>query len=449
MSARTIVEKFGGQTILAKQIGINQSAIAYWVKKGSIPSKWHTRLLELAISTGINLSAADFIDESTGSAYQAPAEQSGVTQTESMQSVVGDTLLGTTSNLSVVPSTANDISSATSPFMFYAASGGAVKVQVMLGDETVWASQKGMAEIFDVDVRTINEHLQNIYKSEELDSSTTIRKFRIVVDSGNDYDVNFYNLDAIISVGYRVNSVQATQFRKWATLVLKEYLIKGYVLDDDRLKQGNKLFGKDYFDDLLEKIREIRASERRFYQKITDIYAQCSVDYDKDSPISQQFYAHVQDKLHFAIHGHTSAELIKLRADASKPHMGLYSYKNVAKGGKVTKLDVTVGKNYLNQEELDSMNRLVSMYLDWAENFARRQKLLTMKDWAEKLDGFLQFNAYDVLENYGHTRRDVAEKHAINEYEKFRVIQDVEYRSDFDEVVDAIKIKKQLPKKTN
>ena len=400
--------------------------------------------------SGVDLSAADFIDESIEAAYQASTEQSGIAQKASMQSVAGDALLGTIANSSVVPSSsANDISAGISPFMFYAASDGAVKVQVMLGDETVWASQKGMAEIFDVDVRTINEHLQNIYKSEELDSSTTIRKFRIVVDSGNDYDVNFYNLDAIISVGYRVNSVQATQFRKWATSILKEYLIKGYVLDDDRLKQGNKLFGKDYFDDLLEKIREIRASERRFYQKITDIYAQCSVDYDKDSPISQQFYAHVQDKLHFAIHGHTSAELIKLRADAKKPHMGLYSYKNVAKGGKVTKLDVTVGKNYLNQEEMDSMNRLVSMYLDWAENFARRQKLLTMKDWAEKLDGFLQFNAYDVLDSYGHTRRDVAEKHAITEYEKFRVIQDVEYRSDFDEVVDAIKIRKQLPKKSN
>ena len=316
----------------------------------------------------------------------------------------------------------------------------------MLGDETVWATQKAMGEIFGVDVRTVSEHLLNIFKTEELKEDSVIRKFRTTASDGKKYDTNFYSLDAIISVGYRVNSYQATQFRRWATDVLKGYLIKGYALDDDRLKQGGRLFGKDYFDDLLEKIREIRASERRFYQKITDIYAQCSVDYDKNSPISQQFYAHVQDKLHFAIHGHTSAELIELRADATKPNMGLTSWKNEKVGGKVTKLDVTIGKNYLEKNEIDDLNRLVSMYLDWAENFARRQKVLTMKDWAEKLDGFLEFNAYDVLENYGRVRRDVAERHAVCEYEKFRVVQDRQYKSDFDRVVDDIKVKKKLPK---
>ena len=247
-------------------------------------------------------------------------------------------------------------------------------------------------------------------------------------------------------MGYRVNSYKATQFRVWATTVLKEYLIKGFALDDDRLKQGKSLFGKDYFDDLLEKIREIRASERRFYQKITDIYAQCSIDYDPQAPISQKFYAHVQDKLHFAIHGKTSAELIDTRVNANKPHMGLTHWKNEATGGKVTKIDVTVGKNYLNQREIEDLNRLVSMYLDFAENFARRQKALTMNEWVKKLDDFLEFNAYVVLENFGKIRRDVAEKHAIQEYEKFRVVQDIEYKSDFDKVVDEIRIKKKLPK---
>lgn len=247
-------------------------------------------------------------------------------------------------------------------------------------------------------------------------------------------------------MGYRVNSYRATQFRVWATSVLKEYLIKGFALDDDRLRQGKSLFGKDYFEDLLEKIREIRASERRFYQKITDIYAQCSIDYDPHSPISQNFYAHVQDKLHYAIHGHTSAELIGVRANASKPNMGLTHWKNEGRGGKITKTDVTVGKNYLKKEEIENLERLVSMYLDWAENFARRQRPLTMEEWAQKLDGFLEFNAYEVLDNYGTVKRAEAERRAVFEYEKFRVVQDKNYKSDFDKIVDDIKISKKLPK---
>lgn len=297
-----------------------------------------------------------------------------------------------------------------------------------------YASQSGMADIFEVDVRTINEHLQNIFNSGEL---LIMKKTMTWI----------YNLDAVISVGYRVNSYKATQFRVLATTVLKEYLIKGFALDDDRLKQGKSLFGKDYFDDLLEKIREIRASERRFYQKITDIYAQYSIDYDPQAPISQKFYAYVQDKLHFAIHGKTSAELIDTRANANKPHMGLTHWNNEATGGKVTKLDVTMGRNYLNQSEIDELNRLVSMYLDFAENIARRQKALTMKDWVKRLDDFLEFNTYDVLDNFGKISRDVAKKHAVQEYEKFRVIQDIEYKSDFDKVVDEIKVKIKLPKK--
>jgi hypothetical protein len=309
----------------------------------------------------------------------------------------------------------------------------------------VWASQKGMAEIFDVTVPTINEHLQNVYRSDELSTSTTIRKFRIVVDSGAAQVVNFYNLDAVISVGYRVNSRKATLFRKWATRVLKEYLIKGFVLDDERLKQGSKLFGEDYFDELLQRIREIRASERNFYQRITDLYAQCSVDYDKDSQVSKQFYAHVQDKLHYAIHGHTAAELVQLRADATKPNMGLTAWKKAATGGKITKTDVTIGKNYLEESEASELNRVVSMYLDFAEGFARRKKLLTMKDWVEKLDDFLQFNEYGVLSNFGKVSRDSANHRALQEYDKFRVVQDREYRSDFDKVVEAAKTRK-LPK---
>ena len=248
------------------------------------------------------------------------------------------------------------------------------------------------------------------------------------------------------SVGYRVNSYRATQFRVWATSVMKEYLIKGYVLDDDRLKQGKALFGKDYFDDLLEKIREIRASERRFYQQITDIYAQCSLDYDPHSPITQRFYAHVQDKLHYAIHGHTSAELIGLRADASQPNMGLTNWKNQKVGGKITKADVPVGKNYLKQGELDDLKRLVNMYLDFAANLARRQRALTMAEWAQKLDDFLKFNEYDVLADFGKVKRDTAERRAGQQYEKFRVVQDKNYKSDFDRVVEEIKITKKLPK---
>ena len=424
MNTRDIAKLFGGQTALAELVGIQQSAVAYWVKSNSIPSKWHAQLLDLASSNGIALEAADLI--------QGGNDALIINKRQSADDVLGAALDATPAS--------------NSHFLFYASSDGTVKVQVVVGNETVWASQKGMAEIFGVDVRTINEHLQNIFKSGELEESTVIRNFRITALDEKNYVTKFYNLDAIISVGYRVNSLQATQFRKWATTILRDFLIKGFALDDDRLKQGNQLFGKDYFDDLLERIREIRASERRFYQKITDIYSQCSVDYDQNSPITKQFYAHVQDKLHYAIHGQTSAELIAKRADASKPHMGLSTFKNAKTGGKVTKLDVTVGKNYLDQKEMEGLNRLVSMYLDYAENFARRQILMKMQDWPEKLNNFLSFNEYPVLENYGNTRRETAEKRALSEYEKFRVVQDKEFKSDFDRIVDEVRLNKKLPK---
>ncbi|HEY3277769.1 MAG TPA: virulence RhuM family protein, partial [Syntrophorhabdaceae bacterium] len=334
-------------------------------------------------------------------------------------------------------------------FMFYSSSDGSIKVQVAVGDETVWVSQKVMAEIFGTSRQNVTGHLGNIFDSGELDENSVCKEILLTASDGKNYATNFYNLDAIISVGYRVNSYQATQFRKWATTVLREYLIKGYSLNDDRLKQGNQLFGKDYFDELLDRIREIRLSERRFYQKITDIYRECSIDYDKDSPLTQRFYAHVQDKIIFAVSGQTAAELIKLRADASKPKMGLCSYKNEGKRGKITKVDVVVGKNFLIENEMDDMKRLVSMYLDWAENFAKRRKRMTMADWIEKLDQFLEFNAYEVLQGYGRVRRDDAERHAYAEYAIFRVKQDKEFRSDFDEIADKIRITKALPKMTD
>ena len=431
MNTRDIAKLFGGQTTLARLVGIQQSAIAYWVKSNSIPSKWHAQLLDLASSHGVDLQAADLI--------QGGVDALIINNRQGADDVLASVVERNAPGLDTMPAS-------NSHFLFYASSDGTVKVQVVVGNETVWASQKGMAEIFGVDVRTINEHLQNIFKSGELEESTVIRNFRITALDEKNYDTKFYNLDAIISVGYRVNSLQATQFRKWATTILRDFLIKGFALDDDRLKQGNQLFGKDYFDDLLERIREIRASERRFHQKITDIYSQCSIDYDKNSPISYQFYAHVQDKLHFAIHGNTSAELIAKRADANKPHMGLTTFKNVKIRGKVTKLDVTVGKNYLNEKEIDELNRLVDMYLGYVESFARRQIPMKMQDWSDKLNDFLRFNAYPVLDGYGNTKRDTAEKRAFSEYEKFRVVQDKEFKSDFDRIVDEVRTNKKLPK---
>lgn len=314
--------------------------------------------------------------------------------------------------------------------ILYTAPEGKAHIEVFFEQETFWLSQKKMAELFGVDVRTISEHLQNIFKTKELEEDSVIRKFRITAADGKNYNTQFYNLDAIIAVGYRVNSHEATRFRIWATKTLREYIIKGFVLDDERLKQGKK-FGKDYFDELLERIREIRASERRFYQKITDIYAQCSVDYDPKSEITLLFYKTVQNKLHWAITGHTAAEIIAERADASKRNMGLTTWKNAPKG-KILKRDVTVAKNYLNEEEISALNRIVNMYLDYAENMAARQRVMTMADWSDRLDAFLQFNEYDVLKNAGRVSAAVAHKLAETEFEKYRVVQDREYESDFD-----------------
>lgn len=305
-----------------------------------------------------------------------------------------------------------------SQIILYTTPKGDVKVEIRFEDETFWLTQKKIAELFGVDVRTVNEHLKNIFESGELQREATIRKIRIVQQEGNrqvSRELDFYNLDAIIAVGYRVNSYNATQFRIWATNTLKEFIIKGFVLDDERLKQGKK-FGKDYFDELLERIRSIRASERRFYQKITDIYAEASIDYDPKSPITQKFYKTVQNKLHWAITGHTAAELIAQRVDATKPNMGLQTWK-AAPHGKIMKSDVSVAKNYLNEQELKELERIVSMYLDYAENQAKRQIAMKMQDWVDKLDAFLNFNDYQILKDAGKMSAEVAKKLAEKEYE--------------------------------
>lgn len=328
-----------------------------------------------------------------------------------------------------------------SGFLLYKAPDGDVRIEVVLEDETVWLTQKAMGDLFGVETQTINYHLKEVFKSGELDENSVIRKIRITASDGKKYLTNFYNLDAIISVGYRVNSIQATHFRKWATKTLREFLIKGFVLDDERLKQGKTLFGRDYFDELLERIREIRASERRFYQKITDIYAQCSIDYDPNSEITQNFYKTVQNKLHWAITGNTAAELIANRADADKPNMGLKTWKRASKG-KILKTDVATTKNYLSEKELKSLNRIVTMYLDYAESQAERQKPMTMEDWIEKLDGFLKFNEYEILYDAGKVSAKIAKNLAEEEYEKFRSIQDEAYESDFDKLVEETKKKK-------
>lgn len=323
-----------------------------------------------------------------------------------------------------------------SDIIFYSTPDGQVHIEVFFQDETFWLSQKRMAELFGVDVRTINEHLKNIFSSNELDQSATIRKIRIVQKEGSRdvaRDVDFYNLDAIIAVGYRVNSHPATQFRIWATKTLKEFIIKGFVLDDERLKQGRR-FGKDYFDELLERIREIRASERRFYQKITDIYAQGSIDYDPKANITLTFYKTVQNKLHWAITGKTAAEIIAERADAKKPNMGLQTWKNAPKG-KIMKSDVGIAKNYLIEKEIKGLERVVTMYLDYAENQAARHIPMKMYDWVQKLDAFLQFNEYEILTDAGRVSHAVAARLAEKEYEKFRVEQDKEFESDFDKEV--------------
>ncbi len=320
---------------------------------------------------------------------------------------------------------------------------GGVKIEVIFNEETFWLTQKRMAELFGVESNTITYHLKEIYKTNELNEHSTTRKIRVVQKEGSrevNRELDFYNLDAIIAVGYRVNSYQATQFRIWATQTLKEFIIKGFVLDDERLKQGKK-FGKDYFDELLERIREIRASERRFYLKITDIYEQCSIDYRKDAEITRKFFKTVQNKLHFAISGKTAAQIIAERASAEKPNMGLQTWKN-SPSGKILKSDIGIAKNYLIEKEIKELERVVTMYLDYAELQASRQIPMKMADWVGRLDAFLQFNEYQLLKDGGNVSHEVAMALVEKEYDKFRVTQDKNFESDFDREIKRLSGKK-------
>lgn len=323
--------------------------------------------------------------------------------------------------------------------ILYTAPDGVARVEVTFESETFWLSQRKIAELFGVSVPTVNEHLANIFDSGELEREATIRKFRIVQSEGGrdvEREVDHFSLDAIIAVGYRVNSKQATQFRIWATNTVKEYVIKGFVLDDERLKL-NKRFGKDYFDELLERIREIRASERRFYLKITDLYEQASIDYDPKAEITQTFFATVQNKLHWAVSGKTAAEIIASRADANKPSMGLTTWKN-APHGKILKGDIGTAKNYLIEREIKELDRIVEQYLLYAEGQAHRQVPMKMVDWVDRLDAFLKFNEYDVLNNAGNVSAEVAKKLAEVQYDAFRVKQDQAFESDFEREVKRI-----------
>ena len=321
-------------------------------------------------------------------------------------------------------------------FLLYTAPDGAVKVDVFFKDETVWLTQKALAELFGVKVPAINKHLKNIFESSELIESSVISILETTAADGKNYQTRYYNLDAIIAIGYRVNSFQATQFRIWATKTLREFIVKGFVLDDERLKQGKKVFGKDYFDELLERIREIRASERRFYQKITDIYA-LSADYNASAPLTKEFFASVQNKLHWAITGQTAAELIYGSADATKIYMGLTTWKHAPRG-KILKSDVTVAKNYLSQAHVKELNRIVSAYLDLAENRAERGILMKMADWIQFLDSFLELSNYPILQDKGKVSALEAKLKAEGEYEVYRQRQDVEYLSDFDREIKRI-----------
>jgi len=321
-------------------------------------------------------------------------------------------------------------------FLLYTGKDGAVKVEVFFQGETVWLTQKAIAELFGVKVPAINKHLKNIFETRELIEDSVVSILETTAADGKNYSTRYYNLDAIIAVGYRVNSFQATQFRIWATQTLREFIIKGFVMDDERLKRGKQPFGKDYFDELLERIREIRASERRFYQKLTDIYA-LAVDYQADAPVTKEFFATVQNKLHWAITGQTAAELIYNSADATKIYMGLATWKH-APGGKILKSDVTVAKNYLNEAHVKALNRIVSAYLDLAENRAERGILMKMTDWVKFLHGFLELSNYPILRDKGKVSALEAKLKAEGEYEVYRQRQDAEYISDFDREIKRL-----------
>ena len=327
------------------------------------------------------------------------------------------------------------IRNSTAEFLIFTAQAGGSSIEVRFERDTVWLTQKLMAKLFDCSTDNISLHLKNIFKEEELEENSVTEDFSVTAADGKTYKTKHYNLDAVIAVGYRVNSRRATQFRQWATGVLRDFAIRGYVLDKERLKNGS-FFNQAYFDHLLAEIREIRASERMFHQKVTDIYA-TAMDYSPDSETTRTFFATVQNKLHFAIHGHTAAELIMERADGGKERMGMTTWKN-APAGKIVKTDVAVAKNYLTAKELKALDRTVSMYLDYAEDQAERNIPMTMEDWAEKLNAFLQFNQREILDNPGRVSQEIARTFAESQFEKYRMVQDRLFESDFDKAVKQI-----------
>ena len=333
-------------------------------------------------------------------------------------------------------STAPTIRSSAAEYLTFVAASGEGGVEAVYADEDVWLSQKMLGVLYDVETHTINYHLKKIFTDSELEEDSVIRNFRITAKDGKNYNTNHYNLSAIIAVGYKVNSERAVQFRKWATGIIKEYTIKAYVMDDERIKNDGSILGKKYFEEQLERIREIRLSERKFYQKITDIYAS-SIDYDVTAIATKRFFATVQNKLHWAIHGQTAAEVVYTRADAEKTHMGLTSWKD-APEGKIQKFDVSVAKNYPSNNEIAQLQRLVSAYLDIAEDMAERQIPMTMADWEERLNRFIAATDRDILQDAGKVSAEIAKAHAISEFEKYRIVQDRLYESDFDKAIKAI-----------
>ena len=324
------------------------------------------------------------------------------------------------------------IKSAAGEYLTYIASTGTSddSIEVRYEDENIWLAQKTLAKLYEVETNTINYHIKKIFEDKELDENSVIRNFRITAEDGKSYNTKHYDLQMIIAVGFKVNSARAVQFRKWVNKIAKDYTIRGYVLDKERFEQSNLPLTNEYFEHLLEDIREIRLSERRFYQKITDIYA-TSIDYDSSSKTTHDFFANVQNKLHWAIHRHTAAELIMERANATKPNMGLTSWRK-APDGKIEKSDVSIAKNYLNNDELQNLERIVTMYLDYAEFQAKNKNPMTMDDWAKRLNRFLEFNEQEILQDKGCVTHEIAKAFAESEYEKFRVIQDANYKSDFD-----------------
>ena len=334
------------------------------------------------------------------------------------------------------------IRSSAAEYLTFVAASGEGGIEVVYDDEDVWLSQKMMGILYDVNVRTVNEHLKHIFADNELQADSVIRKFRITATDGKNYNTQHYNLSAIIAVGYKVNSERAVQFRKWATVIIKDYTIKGYVMDDDRLKNDGTILGKKYFEEQLTRIREIRLSERKFYQKVTDIYA-TAIDYDVTAQATSRFFATVQNKLHWAIHGQTAAEVVYTRADAENPQMGLTTWKD-APQGKIQKFDVSIAKNYLTDPELAQLQRLVSAYLDLAEDMALRKIPMTMADWEDRLNRFIAATDREILQDAGKVSAEIAKAHAESEFEKYRIAQDRLYESDFDKAIKTLDKNREL-----